>query len=329
MRLVLLYVAPVMGIESFRRPGVTPQPQFDWFGDSLDPVVLTRQRLAYRVEMIGSLRKHLGEGISGLAAVGSEMRADDDALAPYHLSQEVSHMIAVASDALGTLELILRDPDEGLRIPLFGLYPVARQALEAGAYGLWMVAPDNPATRRTRTLRVQVQDARDEKALIDEFLKDRGNDAKAMRKRKARERQKLGGRDRRVDSIVAVGTSAGLSAAEVKKGVPSMRALLDEVDAHRPTPIATTRAIWQYLSGLAHPSFLRAIQASDLELSDTDQPDVRHARMTAKEDVTLLALDIALTLVGDLLDTAATRALNPAVRWRRDDMGVPPGWRMR
>ncbi len=279
--------------------------------------------------MIGSLRKHLGEGISGLAAPGSDIRADDDAIAPYQLSHEVSHMIAVASDALGTLELILRDPTEGIRIPLFGLYPVARQALEAGAYGLWMVAPDNPDTRRTRALRIQVQDSRDEKSLIDEFLRDRPADAIASRKYKARERQKQGARASRVDKIAAVAVTAGLSATDVKKGVPSMRAVLDEVDTHRPAPIATTRAIWQYLSGLAHPSLLRAIQASDLELSDTERPDVHNARMTAKEDVALLALDVALTLVGDLLDIAAARARNPDVRWSRDGVGLPPGWRLR
>ncbi len=318
-----------MGIESFRRSGVGPQPQVEWFGDSVEPTVLTRQRLAYRLEMIGSLRKHLGEGVGGLAVAGSEMRADDDAIAPYQLSHQVSHMIAVASDALGTLELILRDPTEGIRIPLFGVYPVARQALEAGAYGIWIVAPDNPTLRRTRALRTQVQESREETSLIAEFLKDRSADNKKLKKHKARERQKQGQSERRADKIAAVATAVGLPTAEVKKGVPSMRTLLDEVDAHRPAPIATTRAIWQYVSGLAHPSLLRAIQASDLDLSDTPDPQVQHARMTAKEDMVLLALDVALTLVGDLLDTAAVRANNPAVRWRRDDIGLPPGWRRR
>lgn len=297
-----------MGIESFRRPGVLPQPQFEWFGESLEPTVLTRQRLAYRLEMIGSLRKHLGEGISGIAVAGSEMRADDYAVAPYQLSHEVSHMIAVASDALGTLELILRDPMEGIRIPLFGVYPVARQALEAAAYGIWMVAPDSPALRRTRALRIQVQESREETSLISEFLKDRGGDDKSLKKLKARERQKQGQSESRVEKIAAVAVAAGLPTADVKKGVPSMRTLLDEVDLHRPASIATTRAIWQYLSGLAHSSLLRAIQASDLDLSDTPDPHVHHARMTAKEDMVLLALDVALTLAEDLLDTVAHAA---------------------
>lgn len=318
-----------MGIESFRRPAVASQSQFEWFGDSLEPTVLTRQRLAYRLEMIGSLRKHLGEEISGLAVVGSDMRADDDAIAPYQLSHEVSHMIGVASDALGTLELILRDPTEGIRIPLFGTYPVARQALEAGAYGIWMVAPDNPTVRRTRALRIQIQESREETSLIAEFLKDRAGDEKPVKKRKARERQEQARRESRVEKIAAVAAAAGLPTGEVMKGVPSMRTLLDEVEAHRPAPVATTRAIWQYVSGLAHPSLLRAIQASDLDLSDTPNPQVHHARMTAKEDMVLLALDVALTLTGDLLDTAAKRADSPALRWRRDDVGLPPGWRPR
>ncbi|MCK3769400.1 hypothetical protein MZK47_06945 [Microbacterium aerolatum] len=318
-----------MGIESFRRPGAAAPQQFEWFGDSLEPTVLTWQRLAYRLEMIGSLRKHLGEGIRGLAVAGSEMRADDDAIAPYQLSHAVSHMIAVASDALGTLELVLRDPTEGIRIPLFGVYPVARQALEAGAYGIWMIAPDNPRLRRTRALRIQVQESREEMSLITEFLKDRGTDDMPLKKKKARERQKQARRESRVDKIAVVAAAAGLPTTEVKKGVSSMRTLLDEVDAHRPAPIATTRAVWQYLSGLAHPSLLRAIQASDLDQSDTQDPQVQHVRMTAKEDMVLLGLDVALTVVGDLLDTAATRASNPAVRWRRDDLGLPPGWRLR
>lgn len=318
-----------MGIESFRRHNVAAPPQFEWFGDSLDPTVLTRQRLAYRLEMISSLRNHLGEELSGLAVSGSEMRADDDAIAPYQLSHEVSHMIAVASDALGTLELILRDPTEGIRIPLFGVYPVARQALEAAAYGTWIVAAGSPTLRRTRALRVQVQESREESSLITEFLKDRRGDDTSTKKEKARERQNQGSREDRVSKIVAVAAAAGLSTTEVNKGVPSMRTLLDEVDAHRSAPVATTRAIWQYLSGLAHPSLLRAIQASDLDLSETADPTIHHARMTAKEEMVSLALDVAVTLVGDLLDAVATRGGNPEVRWRRDDVGMPPGWRLR
>lgn len=46
--------------------------------------------------------------------------------------------------------------------------------------------------------------------------------------------------------------------------------------------------------------------------------------MTAKEDMVILVLDVALTLTGDLLDTAAERADNPAPRWRRDDVGLQP-----
>lgn len=147
-----------------------PQVHFEWFGESRESTVLTRQRLAYRLDMISSLRAHLRDGFSGMVVAGSEMKADDDAIAPHQLSHEVSQVIAVASDALGTLELILRDPTEGIRIPLFGLYPAARQALEAGAYGLWMIAPANLAVRQTRALRIQVQESREETSLISEFV---------------------------------------------------------------------------------------------------------------------------------------------------------------
>jgi len=50
--------------------------------------------------------------------------------------------------------------------------------------------------------------------------------------------------------------------------------------------------------------------------------------MTAKEQTVLLSLDVALTLIDDLLDVVFKRALNPAIRWIRADLGMPPGWRL-
>lgn len=183
--------------------------------------------------------------------------------------------------------------------------------------------------RRTRALRVQIQEVREESSLIAEFLKDRLADKPEQRKYKARQRQSQAAKSERVERLLGVAREAQLDVKEVGKGVPSMRAVLDDVDAVNPTPEASLRAVWQYLSGLAHPSQLRAIQASDLELSDTSEPGVSHARMTAKEEMVLLSLDMALALVGDLLDVVAVRSLNPAIRWTRTDLGVPPGWRMR
>jgi len=49
--------------------------------------------------------------------------------------------------------------------------------------------------------------------------------------------------------------------------------------------------------------------------------------MTTEEEIVLLSLDVGLSLMGDLLDTTALRSLNPAIRWTRADLGMPPGWR--
>lgn len=319
-----------MGIDSFRKAGSRSnrEPRFEWFGDQLEPTLLLRQRLSYRLDMVTSLRKHLGEGISGLASVNSDMHADDGVLQPFQVSHLVGHSISMALDALGTLELILRDPSGSLRIPLFGVYPVARQALEASAVGLWVVGPANPSVRRTRALRVQVQEAREESSLVAAFLRDRPKDKPEQRKYKARQRQAQATRPERIDRLVGVAKGAQLDAKEVSRGVQSMRTVLDEVDELHPTPEASLRAVWQYLSGLAHPSQLRAIQASDLELTDTTEPGISYARMTAKEEMVLLSLDVALTLIGDLLDVVAERARNPPIRWMRADLGMPPGWRL-
>ncbi len=194
--------------------------------------------------------------------------------------------------------------------------------------GLWVVGPASPAVRRTRALRAQIQEAREESRLVAAFLEDRPKDMPEKRKYKARQRQEQATKSERVDRIVDVAKVAQLDVKEVRNGVQSMRALLDEVDELHPTPEASLRAVWQYLSGLAHPSQLRAIQASDLQLTDTSEPGISHARMTAKEEIVLLSLDVALTLMGDLLDVVAKRALNPAVRWMRADLGTPPGWRL-
>lgn len=171
-----------------------------------------------------------------------------------------------------------------------------------------------------------MQEAREEAGLIAEFLRDRPSDSAADRKAKARQRQKQGATPSRVGRILQVASTAGLDRREVDKGVPSMRAVLDEVDALLPMPEASTRTIWQYFSGLAHPSQLRAIQASNIELTATPEPGISHARMTAKEEMILLSLDVSLSLLGELLDAVAELATNPSIRWKRDDIGVPPGW---
>lgn len=100
-----------VGIESCRRSENRDdrEPQFEWFGDRLEPTLLLRQRLSCRLGMVASLQRHLGEGVPNLGAVNSDLHADDDALKPFHVSHLVGHSIGMALDALGTLELILRD----------------------------------------------------------------------------------------------------------------------------------------------------------------------------------------------------------------------------
>lgn len=300
-------------------PGIT------WVGGTIDPDALIAQRLMHRVEIIGSLRAHVGAGIRDAAKPGSDLAGDDAVTGPYQGSHHIAHCLMVAADCMTTIELILRDGDS-LRIPIVGVYPVVRTALEAATSALWVLIADSPVVRRTRTLRIAMQEAREENSLVREFIQPRTTDPADVKKQKARQLQAHKGKSARMENVLALAAAAGLSEKEVESGVTSIRGLLDDVDAAFPAPLVSWKGLWQYVSGLSHPSALRLFSASDLKLEDTDDPGIMHATVSAKEDMVLMLLDAVMLLIREMTHRFAERAGDPALEWHMGGVSMPPGW---
>jgi len=66
----------------------------------------------------------------------STLRPADLSVQPFQVSHLAGHSVAMVLDSLRTLELILRDPSGSLRVPLFRVCSVARQAPEASDVAL-------------------------------------------------------------------------------------------------------------------------------------------------------------------------------------------------
>jgi hypothetical protein len=118
----------------------------------------SRARIARQLIMLEDIAEHAKNAIpTNLENPGSPLTLDDKALEPYHLSHVVANCLTNAADVLATARLVL-DDDGAIRVPVIGIYPLMRSALEASSLAIWLLSPDEPHIRRSRALAVRWTD---------------------------------------------------------------------------------------------------------------------------------------------------------------------------
>lgn len=292
-------------------------------GDDADEE-LAQRRLHHRLQMISELIKQREGKHWDLASPDSELAEDDSVLAPFQISHLVGHCLGLAFDNIqATHALMMRlwepgleEKDQTVRIPMAAHYPMLRAAIEAAALAVWLLAPDDPYERRTRTLRSRWEDIVQDKLLILAISESDANDPPAERKRDAKMRQQYEQSVRlKKRRLREVAGRAKVDIQEVYRGLPGFESIVGDGAAETGIRRQHATGHWRLVSGLAHPSASRSLMASDLtELDESKEGTVR-ALFTAKTDITNTTIEAAFLMYKEAVDLTAQRGDNEAIRF--------------
>lgn len=286
------------------------------------------ERLAWQFTLLRSIEDHALECIpSHLAPAGSELGGDDDLMRPWQTSHLISHCLGVAQDAFRTVRFVL-DKEAPLRIPMIGLYPLLRTALEASALALWIIDPDDQPTRLLRSVGVRWSDILydDTAVTVSETAEPTDTKADASSKSKVlRENARYVREKKR--KLKDHAQRVGVEIREAS-GRPGFTLILKDVAPRVGIPQGQLRGTWHFVSGLTHPSVSRSLALSDIRRLSESTDGVFTARVTANSQTLAMAIDAALLVYRTALEVAAIRSGIDGLRWPRPGQYlVPPNAR--
>lgn len=195
----------------------------------------------------------------------SQIAMDDQATAWRHLSSGINHQLNHAADALRSLH-VLMPPEGDFQLPYVAHFPVARSALEAASLAVWILAPDDPRLRIGRHLRNAwrevSEDAAMQTAILDAIETDESLGLKSHldKGRKQFKRWKK----RHVDQIRRVARAFGLPDPTESAWKVGFAEVVREATATVGLPSIDGEVVWRQLSGLSHPSLIRATQSMNI-----------------------------------------------------------------
>ena len=273
------------------------------------------------ISQVESLEAHQGGTHIDLAVPGSELQIDDSMMGYMQTSHLIDGCLSISIDAMTTARLVLQSPtnDGPLRVPMRGLYPLARSSLEAASLALWLVQPEDRRTRLTRSLQARWEDVNRDDQLVQTFSATTDGDGRDQISYNQKVRRE-NSRDVRAKkaAIRRLAKAAGIDESEFNRGLPGFGAIVGEAAEGTPVRPHLARGVWHFVSGLTHPSSSRTLSASVVELEEDDQsaPVVR-ARFTADLTLVHTALFAAATTHNAALATISARGGNPSITWNR------------
>jgi hypothetical protein len=207
----------------------------------------------------------------------SALAADDARSSPYQVSHEVVAQIGVAVDHLHALETLIRGAQA---LHLGAPFSLVRPALEASATAAWILSPRSRSERIKRRLTLAAKDARDNSRAEDELA--------------AQVPVPLESRLNQIKSILVTATSSDAIPKFATTDVMKAAAAATGDQFH---PVLA----WMCCSGFAHGRSWASRNLLDREVFETDNPEVKHVRLTS--DVTRVWW---ATRASHILLTAAT-----------------------
>lgn len=201
----------------------------------------------------------------------SQLALDDEITAWRHLSSGVNYSLNFASDNLRMLHQIHRE-DASDPLPFVASYPLARSALEAGALAHWVLAPEDPRERVTRHLRNAARELFEETSLRN-YAFDLAESAPELI---TISRSKLGEQRRHLTAWKKKHSGQIAECARrigIASPVGGRRVGYSDIvgDATEAAGLARWNGVlvWMQISGLTHPSFMRASARSRSRRSET------------------------------------------------------------
>lgn len=249
------------------------------------------------------------------ASPRSELSVDDEYTSWRNLSHSVVHQLNHAADALNTLALLIPADEKGA-MPFVAHYAVARTGLEAASLALWILAPVDPRERVSRHLRNAWREVSEEAQLSSAVLQAVEQDAallpghsldKGRKQAKAWKRkhmQQIRSCARRLHLPDPTESRWSLGFAEVVR----------EASLAAGLPGVFGETVWRELSGLSHPSLVRATRSMSTETFEEGSDGTLRTLMSTDSAKAKYCIEATYLHFRTAVDTLAARKIQIADR---------------
>ncbi|MCK6066524.1 MULTISPECIES: hypothetical protein [Microbacterium] len=252
----------------------------------------------HRLKQLGGLMRWWQRLENSEPLSDSELALDDDFTAWRHLSTTVRFAVTHAADNLRVLEGMMREDAEG-PLPLVATYPLARAALEGAASALWLLAPNDPRERVIRHLRNAARELHDEASFRKFSLKLAFDQRVELEISGSvighEERTYKKWRRRQADQIADCARRVGIADPTQDRSFIGYGEIVAQATSATDTPGAYGEILWRQMSGLAHPSLLRA--TSTLHMGPRDHEGDGTVRVEMSSKVNTVASGVLLALL--------------------------------
>ena len=246
----------------------------------------------------------------------SSLRLDERYLGKWRAGTLHTSALGTAADALNTAQIILAPVEDGTGgLPMTGLYPVLRAAIESAALAIYLLEPTDRDERLRRSYQVAAEDAKYQGTFATN-TGNAGNTTYADTKAKIRE-------------LITTRPSIEANGPFVFRDV-KYSALVENADAVMAADpaLVSSRTVsliawWQLLSGLSHGKSwsLMAILERSAAIEDADN-ETAHVLMTSSAAGIALILRVAVEVLETALRLFGQRS---KATWNQpEDASEPP-----
>jgi hypothetical protein len=224
----------------------------------------------------------------------SQIALDDNATAWRHLSGGINHQLNHAADTLRALHTLM-PPEGDFSLPYVAHFPVARSGLEASSLAIWILTPDDPRQRIERHLRNAWREVSEDAAMQAAILTAIENDATLGlqshldKGRKQFKRWKK----KHTDQIRGVANRLGIPDPTQSRWTVGFAEVVREATATVGLPTIYGEVVWRQLSGLSHPSLIRATQS--MNIREVHEHDDGKLGVVITSDATTVRLAVEAT----------------------------------
>jgi hypothetical protein len=247
---------------------------------------------------------------------GSQMAVDDEFSAWRQLSHTVVGGLHLALDNMRAFRNLVR-PDSQLLFPQFAHYPLLRASLEGGSLALWLLSPADPKDRILRLLRTATAELQDEDTLANQIIRgltedpDRPMTNAAIDRARKHQREK---HRKHAAQIRSVAIRLGIEDPTAKQWGVSYAEIVRDATAAVGIKSYYGETMWRMISGLAHPSLLRATTRSNVEEVTDNGDGTFNALVTTDLGLTRTSLEAAWLAANAAVDLIGERKIRPANR---------------
>jgi hypothetical protein len=241
-----------------------------------------------------------------------EMRLDDEFTEWRRLSAGVRYALDMAADNLRVLHGLLKS-DADAALPFVATYPLTRTALESASLAAWILAPNDPRERIDRHLRNAAREVYEESVLRKFSLKVASENRKGL----GIKGSVIGREQKDYKTWYALHTEQ-ICGCALDMGLPdptlSARVGFAEIvggaNAATGTPAAYGELLWKQVSGLTHPSLMRATSTMNMSDASDNGDGTVHVVFSSKMSTLFSTGAMAVSLFRialDLFDARTTR----------------------